>query len=69
MPCAMHMLAEGAPHMDEGEYVEYVVYYMMSRLMHTCGFSPVGSGHLALKPAWIQVRGLNIKKTHGYKYR
>ena len=33
------------------------------------GFSSVGSDHLALKPTQIQVRGLNMKKTRGYKYR
>ena len=29
----------------------------------------MGSDHLALKPVRIQVRGLNVKKTQGHKYR
>ena len=36
----------------------------MSEWTDTCGFSSVGSDHLALKPVRIQVR---IKKTQGYK--
>src|SRR6266481_6665363 len=37
--------------------------------MKTRGFSSAGSGDLALKPVWIQVRGLSVNKTRGYESR
>ena len=41
----------------------------MSKWTDTHGFSSAGSDHLVLKPVQIQVRGLNVKKTQGYKYK
>jgi len=42
----VHMLAEGAPHMDEGKYVEYVVYNVQVDAhpwVFTCGFGSPGT--------------------------